>query len=472
MAFWLRTTTGLTPPVDTGNLILVNSWPAFLVAKAAAVSNDVISINHGAYVPSGNVEALELTQAYGGVGITLIGTEAQKVRIKVDSIANAQVEFVNWWANADAYMNHTTTTPNDGTPDFYTIYVRQSSKVAFYGCTAYQGIFGVYIWGSSTSDITIANCNISGQRHDGLRFDALCTRIEAYGNNIEDNAPQEQAWWKQDNTAPQIRSDFQSGYYFLNPDHADGTQTYNDVGTFTDIWVHHNRFKITVGQGIFYSQVAYTRVAITDNIIIPSYPWAVHVTDAQDVEVSRNTISKHPDYDPDSGVLLIMINRLSGTGRIKGGLNTYPGDTSVSASTLDLTGAINEVGGTVAAPNPPTWNTAGATVASLATLRLRKTYTPYSGTPKMTTGPSPRWDQSSGTAAAGSYLKAIPGCIEGHVFGFETTLYTRWMKNGVQQAVGQGTTAMVSPVTTAGTWRADQSFDGVTWYQGTNFTIT
>lgn len=451
----------VAPPVGRqlkpANMAQAYQW----YTDGTVVPGDSIDM-HGAWFTPGAPYQWIFTKSFAAPGVAINCHPSQVMAFKGTGVANGRTRTVGANLGVDLVFNNYTSATN------HHIDLNNCSLFSFFGCfTSASGFFGLYTQGCS--DITFRNNIITSVRHDGLRTDGGPVRFDVRGNTIADNCPQQRVYYKADGTAPLFTSaDPGAPWKVFEPDHGDGWQAY--TGAMIDILGQYNYFKMNIGQGIWWADVtSVLRAQIMNNTIFTAYPQAVFMPTTTDCELTSNAISKHPDYDPDSANQLISVQLASGGFRT--GLNTFTlGTTTVSApgGAAALQAAIS---GTLVPANPPTWSTDGATVGTINSKIGGQVFVPYAGPNKLLNPPSLQYDGPTPPPwATGIYIKAIPGNAQtpaSSFIGYWNSVWTRWYKDGVQQAAASGPAGMVSPVTTDGSWTADQSADSTNGINGT-----
>lgn len=457
-----------------GNLIQPTDWPGFLAAWAAAAPGDVLDISHAGYSPT-TPQVFTLNRSFAAPGVTIIGNVLQNMVIRGSGQANCRVEFVGGYSSADEYYGNSSTNGYN----YCDVDLNDCSMVAFQGW-----IFSLSEWGimcrggSGCSDIYINNNVFCFARSDAIRAlnGGASNRITITNNYIADLCHQEKFWYKTNNTTPIVSSQYQDGYIQApEPDHGDAIQAYGGsppTGTIYDLLIQNNTIKANGGQGVFLTDGFQVRLAALDNTILTSIQNNLRADSATDAEFSRNTLAFLANKDPEVAQISLTLNRPGGVGNAKGGLNVYDIDTTVifSDTGINFKGPIS---GTATAPVISAFTGTPFTVGGLPSKRSRPAYTDFSGTPVMVNPPTIMFDNvTSQPYPAGSYLKSYPGVIKGFLYGFQTTIWTRWKVNGsIVQAAAQGTAAMVYQANTAGSVTVEQSFDNINWYASTAVSV-
>lgn len=456
-----------TPTPTVGNQLKpANMAAAYTMYTTTAVAGDVIDMD-GAWFTPGAPYKWIFTKSFAAPGITLNCHASQVMQFFGDTIVAGRTRVVGANLGADVILGNTTSSTN------HAVQLNFCTMFAFVGCFQTDtSFFGIYTRGCS--DITERNNIIRFVRHDGLRHDESLTRADIRNNYVADNCTRFRVWYKADNTTPLYRTDTQAGYIQFDPDHPDGTQSY--LGTWTDTLYQYNYLKTNNGQALFNSDANHLRAIFDNNTLISSIPYAAWVgmsAGASDVTFTNNTISKHPDYDPNSGNQNINID--TGANPLRIGLNIFNAGTTNAQNAATLSNLAGPITGSVAATNPPTWSTDGATVGTIPSKLGGVAFVPYAGAKLMVNPPDLVMDGTAAPWASGCYIKAIAGNVKmpsGAIYGFWDTMWTRWFLDGAQQAVGQGLAATVSPLTTAGSWTAQQSLDSTNGVDGNWSTIS
>lgn len=444
-----------------------NFAAAVTMLNSTAVVGDVINCRHAGYTANtGTGNILTVTRGFGSTGVTFIGNDTEPMRMAANGITG-NIEWVGcrFWADATNVLG-----PKEPLYTSCDVDLQNCSRFAFRGCNFMQGEFGLMLRGPSPgcADIFVDGVNIAFARSDHIRLD-VTNRVQITNFYIADACGQLPFWFKADNTTPIIGSAFQSGYLNIDPDHVDGLQIY--TGPATDLLFQYGTLKAVNGQGFFGSTddpIVTTRAAVLDCTILTANDNNLWITAGTECEFSRNTLGYLTDKNPASTNISIFARKAPSTaGNWKGGLNTYPGGTTILGdSGITFNGPIT---GTATAPTAPAFTGTTSNIVNLPTLRNRPSYTDYAGPPVLLTGPTLLWDKTSPQPwAAGIYLKACPGPIKGWLYSLPPLLWTRWKKDGtIQGSAAQGFAAMVSPVTTNGSWVAEQSIDSTNGTNGT-----
>ncbi len=461
---------GGSAPAPVGNLVTYTSPADFQTKWAAAVTGDVLA-PHATF--AAGAPMLINMRAFAAPGVTLIGHPTQVAVVRGNSLANCRVEFVGWNFSADAYQG------NAGPSvayEYSSVDLNDCSLISFQGNTFGQAEWGIMCrGGSGCADITIRNNVFAFHRSDCIRIlnGGATNRSIIVNNYFADSCHQERYWAKADGTTPIISSADPGGGYtkVVEPDHPDIIQAYGvATGVLNDLLIQYNTIKAVGAQAIYLdADNTQTACAILDNYVRVGQAHALRFAKADACEMSRNDVDMLADHDPLISVPAITFNRPGGVGNAKGGLNTWPGGTSISNDTgLTLTAAI---AGTATAPTPPSFLQTTSNVGNLAVLRARPSYTDYSAAAVMLKNPYIWVDGSAAPYATGARLKLVWEVIKGWLYTLPANTWHRWKKDGsvVGGSAGVGLAYAVSPVTTAGSWVGEWSSDSTdgtngTWY--------
>lgn len=402
-----------TPTPSVGNLVLASNWADFLAKYAAAnASGDVISIDHAGYTPSGP-QTLTINRSM--TDLVLIGASNQVVQLVVNGQANCNTELVQWDFSGDARQGNTNIGVNN-----YSSYVNNSSGLKFSNCNFGQGSYSNYL--SSSSSIVYENSNIFYSRGDSMQVFGNVDKLEVRNVWARDTLFANIHWYKFGSPTLCQAADPGGGYTKWDAVHTDAIQAFG--GALTN-FLFDGYNTSSFGQAMFITGAlggTHSLGKVVNCTLSATYANQLILDAGTNNEVSSNTFVLHPDPFP-GAAQAIYFDRTVG-GLIRTGLNTIPVGYTVSGpfSRADMIGPMT--GDTVTPPAPSAYQGSPSNVGGLATKRLRRTLTPYSGQPTAMTPIGALFASNAGPPyASGTIFEAMPGqalgCFQGMEAGFQ-----------------------------------------------------